>query len=240
MADEVAKGERRDLDWAGHRWQILEFPLADGGVWRHEEPSAQTSVTDDVLELRVQRFERSHDTVQIFDNPKHLIVSVAKFTIPRIGESVFSVQMAAEKIGGNPLSYRDGFASFNVLDFDTGSIFDHIATGRHALVVHERLLLPNITDPSDTFSWFVEAPLSLGEFDPTEFHKYAIAFDPAIRRVRWLVDDRLTFETRDVRVPDSLQVGFGLFTLYPFAGGRSVSLRGQGMAGRWRCLRVPG
>lgn len=240
MAIKPGHDERRDPEWAGHRWQVLEIPLADGGVWRHEEPTLQTSIVDGVIELRVERFERSHDTVQIYDNPKHLIISDTKYDVPRGGESVFTVQMAAENIGGDALDYRDGFAAFNVFDLENADIFDHVSTGKRALVVHEHLLVPNVTDPSDAFTWMVEAPLALDEFDPADFHEYAIAFDPAARKVRWFIDDRLVFEARDVNVPYSLQLGLGLFTLYPLENGRSVSLRGQGMAGRWKNLQPPG
>lgn len=239
MAPAPGRTAGHGLTWAGHRWEVLEIPLADG-VWRHEEPALRTSIADGVVELRVERFERSHDTVQIYDNPKHLIVSPTKYDVPRRGESVFSVHMAVENIAGNPLDYRDGFAAFNVFDLANADIFDHIATGKRALVVHERLLVPDAVDPADAFTWIVEAPLALDEFDPTGFHEYVIAFDPAARRVRWFVGDRLTFEAREVDVPRTLQVGLGLFTLHPLANGRSVSLRGQGMAARWKKLQVPG
>lgn len=240
MAGEVLYDNLRGPGLADRRWQVLEFPLEDGTIWRHEEPSAKTADAEGALGLRVERYERSHDTVQIFDNPKHLVVSVEEFAVPRSGESVFSVQMAAETIGSDPIDYRDGFIAFNVLDLSTAAVFDHIATSKRALAVHERLFVPGVVDPGDAFSWFVEAPFSLVPFDPSEFHEYSIAFSPADRRVRWFIDDRLTFEARDVEVPNSLRVGFGLFTLHPIAEGRSVSLRGQGMAGRWRDFRVPG
>lgn len=236
---QMTSGQAPDVTWAGRHWRALEFPLPDGGIWRLAEPSAQMTVVASVFELRVERFERQHHTVQIFDNPKHLVVATEQSSIPRRGESVFSVQMAAESIACDPADYRNGFAAFNVFDLGTASIFDHIATSSRALAVHEHLLVPGVTDPGGAHSWFVEAPLSLGEFDPSAFHEYAIAFDPAARRVRWLVDDQLTFEARDVHVPDALAVGLGLFTLRPIVGGRSVSVRGQGAAARWRELRTP-
>jgi hypothetical protein len=35
-------------------------------------------------------------------------------------------------------------------------------------------------------------------------------------------------------IPRELRLGMGLMTLLPIEDGRSVSLRGQGMVGRWR------
>ena len=221
------------------RWEILQYPLDDGSTWRLEEPEAKVTVADGTAEIRVDRYQRSHDTVQIFENPKHLVATVADFPVPRTGESVLSVQMAADNIGGDPDDYRNGFFAFNVFDPKTAAIFDHLVTGTRVYAVHERLLVPGVIDPADAFTWIVEAPLSVGEVDPSQFHEYAVVLDPGARRARWLVDGRLTYEARDVDIPESVHVGFGLFTFYPIRDGRSVSLRGQGMAGRWRELRVP-
>jgi hypothetical protein len=221
------------------RWEVLQYPLADGSMMRLEEPEAKITVANGTAEIQVDRFQRSHDTVQIFENPKHLVATVADFPVQRSGESVVSVQMAAHSIGGNPDDYRDGFFAFNVFDPQTASVFDHIVTGTRAYVVHERLLVPGVIDPADAFTWIVEAPLSAGEIDSSQFHEYAVVLDPAARRIRWLVDDRLAYEAQNVEVPASMRVGFGVFTLYPLRDGHSVSLRGQGMSGRWRELRVP-
>ncbi|MEO3826410.1 DUF6081 family protein [Actinomadura sp. B10D3] len=221
------------------RWEVLQFPLDDGGIWRLEEPEAKITVGGGTAEIRVDRYQRSHDTVQIFDNPKHLVATVDEFPVPRAGESVFSVQMAGHAIGGNPDDYRDAFFAFNVFDMRTATIFDHLVTGTRALVVHERLLVPGVVDPADAFTWLVEAPLSVGEIDTSRFHEYAVVLDPGARRVRWQVDGRLAHEARDVDVPESVRIGFGLFTLHQLRDGRSVSLRGQGMSGCWRELRVP-
>jgi hypothetical protein len=35
-------------------------------------------------------------------------------------------------------------------------------------------------------------------------------------------------------MPKAVKLGFGLFTLHPILNGKSCSLRGQGMLGRWR------
>ncbi|MFE5854637.1 hypothetical protein ACFQ61_15675 [Streptomyces sp. NPDC056500] len=64
----------------------------------------------------------------------------------------------------------------------------------------------------------------------------AVAGPPMVQRfnlnhVSWYIDDRLTYEARDTEVPPTLRIGMGLFTLHPLHDGRSVSLRGQGMAG---------
>ncbi|WP_329013096.1 DUF6081 family protein [Streptomyces sp. NBC_00690] len=220
------------------RWAIQTNPLAEGGFWTLEEPTAKTTIDGGTLQLRVEKYERFHDTLQICDNPKHLVASTSAFQVAAQGETVFSVEMAVENIGGNPDDFRDAFASFNLIDYETAMIFDHAATSRRTYAIHERLRLPGF-DPASAFTWFVEAPLSGLTIDPTEFHEYAIVFDREAGQASWYIDDRLTYEARDIEVPPTLRVGMGLFTLHPLHDGRSVSLRGQGMAGQWRNLRVP-
>jgi hypothetical protein len=217
-----------------NRWTPAAYPLGDTVV-ECEEPNAKTSVGGGTLEIRVERFERSLDLV--LDNAKHLIVSTTAFPIAAEGDVTFSVEMAAENIGDDEYSFRHAFASFNVVDITTGSVFDHLTTSRETRVAYERLFIPGIIEPADPFTWLIERPF-LG-LDFTDFHEYAIVFNRQRGHVDWFVDGTPVFSAREVTVPESSGIAFGLMTLMPIVDGKSTSLRGQGMAARWRRLQVP-
>jgi hypothetical protein len=212
------------------RWQWLETTS------RCVEPTAKTLVGGGTLEVSVQRFERAHDEVQIGDNPKHVMISTQGFALEPGTVATFSVDMAADNINGNPLDYRDGFASFNVLDMVSGTVWDHICTGLRAFAIHEKLFIPGVTTREESFTWVAEAPLHF-QLQPGRLHTYTVEVDTVARQVRWYVDGQQVFEARDQEMPAEVRIGWGLITLHPIRNGRSTSLRDQGMVGRWSRFR---
>jgi hypothetical protein len=230
-------------DFAGpeldaERWAYLEYPMPDGVPLRCAEAGAATKVSSGEVEVRVDRFENSHGTVQIIDNPKHFLLSTRTFPVPDAGAARFSVEMAATNIDGNPDDFRDGVASFNVLDLASGMVFDLVASSNHIWSIYERLALPGVDKP---FTYMIEAPFAGIGTKPGQFHRYQIELDRRAGRVRWHVDDLLAFDTTDLPVmPRRVTLGFGLFTLHPLSGGASRSVRGQGMTATWRNLNIAG
>lgn len=216
------------------RWAPVAYPVGDGVV-ECREPNAKTSVGGGTLEIRVERFERSHDTA--LDNPKHLIVATTAFPIAPEGDVTFSVEMAAENIGDDEYEFRHAFAGFNLVDITTGFVFDHMVTSRETRAVYEQLFIPGVVEPPNPFTWLVERPFL--ELDFSDFHEYSIVFNRERGHVDWFVDGTPVFNLRGVQVPESTGVGFGLMSLMPIVDGKSTSLRGQGMAARWRRLKVP-
>lgn len=217
-----------------NRWTPAAFPVGDS-VMVCEEPNAKTSVGDGTLEMRVERFERSHDSS--IDNAKHLILSTTAFPIAPQGDVTFSVEMAAENIGDDEYAFRHAFASFNVVDLTTGRVFDHLATSRETRAVYENMFIPGVVEPPNPFTWLIERPFL--ELDFTDFREYAVVFNRQRGQVDWFVDGIPVFNAREVDIPESATVAFGLMTLMPIVDGKSTSLREQGMAGRWRRLQVP-
>ncbi|PSK96071.1 hypothetical protein CLV30_12712 [Haloactinopolyspora alba] len=215
------------------RWTFLEIPQPGADPWRYAEPHAVTEVDDGVLSITVETFTRSHSDVQILDNPKHLLVSVDSFDVTA-GPRTFSVDMSAENLGATGEDYRDGFAAFNVLEMATGRVFDLAATSQQPYAIHERLFVPGMIPQEEAFTHMVHAPLSGLDFKPHQFHHYAISFDPGAGTVTWAVDDTVVYSTGSATMPSTVQIGFGMFTLHPIRDGRSTSLRGQGLRGRWR------
>jgi hypothetical protein len=218
------------------RWVVLAVPLPGGDLWHYAEPAAVIEVCAGTVTLDVAEFTRSHPAVQMLDNPKHLVVSVESIAIPPDGTLTISAEMAAENRGGNPADFRDGFAAFNVLDMESGMVFDHGATSLRSFSIYERLAVPGA---EDTWTYFVESPLAAPIGRPGEFHDYGVTLDAARRVAIWTVDGRTVFEAPEVPVvPKAVRVGFGLITLHPIVEGRSVSLRGQGLRASWRRFRV--
>jgi hypothetical protein len=66
----------------------------------------------------------------------------------------------------------------------------------------------------------------------------AISFDTVAKTVTWLADGEAITQVHAGQLPTEIQLGLGLFTLWPIADGRSRSLRGQGIAASWSDLRT--
>ncbi|MQA13832.1 MAG: hypothetical protein GEV09_06540 [Pseudonocardiaceae bacterium] len=218
------------------RWFYLEYPPGPDGVsWRCEEPSARTEVGDGTLNVHVERFERGHDQVQIMDNPKHLLLSTESFPVPAGGRASFSLQLAATSRNAAPRDYRDGFASFNVLDLSSGMVFDLCATSDQVFAIYERLPVPGVEAP---FTHVIDSPLAGIETAAGRPHHCEVTLDAAQRSAEWRVDGALVFEVRDVLVPDEVKLGVGLITLHPIADGTSRSVRGQGLSASFGPIQV--
>jgi Family of unknown function (DUF6081) len=70
---------------------------------------------------------------------------------------------------------------------------------------------------------------------PDAYQHCAVTLDASAGSVRFTVDGVLAYWVPSLPViPTQLHVGLGLKTLLPIQDGRSVSVRGQGMVGRWR------
>jgi hypothetical protein len=212
------------------KWYFLEMPAPDGSMWRCEEPKALTELANGRCTLTVKQFERSHDGVQILDNPKHLLLSTTSFEIPDEGARRFSVDFSAQGLNGDRHDYRDAFAAFNVLDMTSGLVFDIALSGEHAYAIHEQL---PISPKARHFTHIVENPLAGIRPVAGKPMRCEIDFDKSQQLVRWRVDGVEIFHVKGVAIPDRVQLGFGLFTLHPIHEGRSRSLKGQGLTASW-------
>jgi hypothetical protein len=209
------------------RWFYLEYPPGpDGTSWRCAEPSARIEVGDGTLTIRVERFERAHNQVQIMDNPKHLLLSTESFTLPTRVRATVSAEIAATSINATPRDYRDGFASLNILDMASGWVFDLCATSDTVFSIYERLPVPGVEHP---FSYVVEQPLVGLQIAPGRPHRCEVTLDVGRGSAEWHVDGHLVYDVRGVEIPTQFTIGMGLITLHPIADGTSRSLRGQGL-----------
>jgi hypothetical protein len=220
-------------------WQVVEHDVPGIGHIRYEEPTAEFTSDGNGISLRVEKFERGDGRLQLFDNPKHLMISTRSFTVAADSVTSFSVEMAAENIGGDPDDYRSGFVAFNVVDLETAWVWDHAITGKRAWAIHERLQIPGVVTVEESMYRVVEDTYHMPEIDGTQFHDFRIELDTRAGRSRWFIDGRQIYEAASPEFPERVNIGIGLVTLRQIRSGQSQSLRGQGMAARFRNFRVP-
>jgi hypothetical protein len=221
------------------KWKILSFPMGNGETWTWEEPKARIESKMGGTAITVDPFTRKHDTVHMFDDPKHLYASSRNFPVLKDRTTVFEVEMGCETYRSNADDLRDAFAGFILMDFSTGIIFDFVSTGRKIGAIYERLLIPGLTDEKTAFTYLIEAPFSGVQTEPGKVHHYAVRIDAARRRAEWLADGKIFFKAEGVPVePKEIMIGFGLFTLKPVDRVKgSVSIHGQGATGIWKNFR---
>ncbi len=217
------------------KWTVAAFPLGNGDFWRWEEPRAEVKTGDGKLEITVNPFTRFNNEVQIFDNPKHLILGTQNFKVPEQGRISFSLKMGAITHNGNPDDFRDGFACFNVLDFASGMVFDFIATSSKIGVIYERLLMPGATTTEQAFTEIIEVAPN----QPGSLFNARIDYSPGLNQVDFWFNEKLVITRGNIPAkPSNLNIGMGLITLKPIENRKSVSLTGQGGTGLWSDVKI--
>jgi hypothetical protein len=220
-------------------WSPARLPLPTGGEHIPLDPNAELAVGEGEVRVTIPRFSLSHDTFQIVDSPKYLMFSTRQFELPPDRPATFAVDLAVENIGGEPGDFRRGMAVFHALDFDASKpVFSACGTSTRVLAMHEQL------GPSggagDPFYHVVESPYDDFDDDFTRLRACEITLDRSTSTAAWRVDGRTLYETHGTLIPERVRIGFGIWTMLPIRDGRSRSLEGQGMNGRWRRFRVRG
>lgn len=211
------------------RWTPAGFPDGQGGTWMWAEPGAKTRLEGGRLELKADPFTRKHDVVQIFDNPKHLLACAQPITVPDEGVRIDTTIAAAVHRATND-DWGEGFASFNLMDFEHGLVLDGLANNRRTAILFERLNIPGMIPLEQSFTTIAEGPASTAELQE---HKFTFQYEPLVNRIRGWIDDKPILDHRNVHFRiKQFTPGFGLITLRPIQNGASTSLRGQGATGR--------
>ncbi|MCH7471533.1 hypothetical protein IIA79_01075 [bacterium] len=213
------------------RWEVGQMVQDGQVVWTWRDRNLQVQVEAGCIELSIPVFSLYHDEVGIFDNPKALYFSKKHWPIAEKPVS-FKTTLAAE-FSGNTTDYKDGFASFHVLDFNTGTVLDVIANGNRLWAIRERLPVPGLASPVEPFIEVIDLGV---ESSPMQAHEVEIEYDPHTTEARWSVDgvERLR---KDVPMdPREVFIALGLLTLHPQENGKSVSCKGQGGRGRWGAI----
>lgn len=102
---------------------------ADFGSGPRLEPEARTTVEDGVITVDVPRFMNCDATNQGLDNTKHLLREKQVLRLPADSAGRFAVDLRAE-VGDGSGDYRQGFASFHLVDTTGGThmVFNILST----------------------------------------------------------------------------------------------------------------
>jgi Family of unknown function (DUF6081) len=208
------------------RWSILELPRPGGGTWRCEEPSARIEVGEGTLDIQVGHLTRGHDRVQIFDDLKHQLVSTRLFHAPHGGQVTFSAEIAATNFNSSFYDWRDGQATFALLDPRTGWSFRTFTTSHHVFAMDGRMRADSTVSPYSIIGcgqpWLSVLPgLS---------HRHDVTFDLDEQSILWEVDGALVCNLPHGSLPSRVQMVLGITTLQPIRERRSQSARGQGVS----------
>lgn len=220
-------------------WQYGGFPLPDGTFWLYREPEAMVVVAGDRLRVSVQPITRSHDHIQMLDNPKNMFFSTKNFVAPDDGAISFEWEMRARCSGTQPHDLYDGFVSAHLLDFSTGIAFDFFVCNDMIAAVyalHPYPGMPLPPDPQDTtrpkcLTLFNELAV---ETAPWQKHRYCISYHNARDEVSFFLDGQPvgTYEEVPCKIHSCI-LALGLMTSKSIEQGKSVSVHGQGLTGEW-------
>ncbi len=234
-------GDFHRLFESDSQWAQAGFPLPDGSYWEYREPGAVVIVRNGWLQVSAVPYTRSHDQVQILDNAKHMYFSKERFQVPPGGRITFEINVAARTVGTRPGDLYEGYASWNLLDFETGWALDFFTGADTVATVYGRLPFPGVEVPDTggarAFCFFHELP-DLPTAQGQE-HAYRITYDQGADTVEFEADGQVV--DRYENVPDKIHgftAALGLMSEIDIVDGKSVSCHGQGVIGRWSPMRV--
>jgi Family of unknown function (DUF6081) len=198
-------GDRLDDD----RWTYLTMPGRGGSeTWTCFEPEAEARVREGTLDLFISRFTSKQRRLQAIGDVKHELVSRSSFST-RDGVAVFALDMAATRVGAMPADYRDGFASFMLIDIESGWSLQVCCNGYNTFGFHDS---PDRTyrshQPTTVTFAAAQVPSIIGQS-----RRHEIIIDSGDASVEWWADGKLTSRLDDADIPASLHIALGLATL---------------------------
>jgi hypothetical protein len=222
------------------RWSAPRLPIPTGDGHVPLDPGAELSVGEGEVRVTIPRFSLAHDRLQLVDSAKYLTFSTRRFELPPDRPATFAVDLAVENVGGDPADYRRGMAAFHVFDLHASRrVFAAVGTSTRVFAMHEQVGFGG-DGAGEPFYHVIESPYEDFDDDFTRFRECEIKLDRGRSAAAWRVDGRTVYEAHGTVIPESAQIGFGIWTMLPIRDGRSRSLGGQGMNARWRRFRVRG
>ncbi len=224
------------------KWVTAKLPLGNGKMWEYFDPNTVIRTGDGRCEITVNPFSRSHDSIQIADNPKTLFACREPLDLSGAQVLTLSADVGAESHDTNVHDIWDGFVTLNLFDFESGIVLDFLLNGRRVYALYERLYIPGVTDENTAFTR--EANLTVNS-RPRQMHRCAFVYDRSRDTAEWRLDGELA--CRVVKIPAKVNrffLGMGLMTLKPIAAPfpyyfpKSTSNHGQGMTGIWSNIRL--
>ncbi len=247
MTEEIAApaaiqlyGEYSSIFKEEGKWTQGIYRLPDGTTWTYNEPDAIIIVQRNRLRVRVEPLTRSHDTIQLLDNTKHLYMSTAKFPTPEEGTISFEIEMAAKVSGAKDNDLYNGFTAFNLHDLEGGFGFSFLTNGREYATLYSRQAPAGTTSKNPAYPRFFEIynehPLSP---IPERQHHFTIAYTKRKDYSEWLLDgERVNYQDRIPDPINSFVLSIGIMTAVELGPNGSQSLHGQNITGEWSIAKI--
>jgi len=128
----------------GAQWVQAGFTYGDGEYFAYADDNATVEGTADRLVMDVSQYSHTQAIVQMLDNAKQMLFSAQPVAVPDGGTISFEFTMAATGHDTMPGDLRDGFASFNALDFGTGLALDFFTSDDRLAAIYARLPFPQM------------------------------------------------------------------------------------------------
>jgi len=234
----VTYDELKGPDLDATHWSPARLPLPTGGEHIPLDPNAELAVGNGEVRVTIPSFSVSHDRFQAADSAKYLILSTRHFELSADRAATFAVDLAITNVGGEPGDYRRAMAAFQVFDLAVSQrVFSICGTSTRVLALDEQL---SASEASEPFIYMVESPYEDFADDFTRLRACEITLDRSRSSAAWRVDGHMVYQTQGSFIPERVGIGFGIWSMLPIRDGRSRSLDGQGMIGRWRRFRLRG
>jgi hypothetical protein len=223
------------------KWVTAKLPLGEGKVWEYFDPNTKVRTGDGRCEITVNPFSRSHDSIQIADNPKTLFACAEPLELKGAQVLTLSAEVGAASHGTNIHDIWDGFITLNLFDFESGIVLDFLMNGQLVYALYERLYLPGLTDQSTAFTREANLPV---DSRPGRMHHCTFIYDRGRDTAEWRLEGELAYRVAKLPVKvNRFALGMGLMTLKPISAPlpyyfrKSTSNHGQGITGIWSNIR---
>jgi hypothetical protein len=230
----------KDLDTS--KWVKARLPLGDDQFWEYYDPNTVVTTGNGRCEIAVNPFSRSHDAIQIADNPKTLFASAQPLTVGEAETLTVSARVGAEGRFNRRDDIFDAFVTFNLFDFESGVVIDFLLNGHLIYALYERLYMPGYTDENTALVREANLPVRA---TPRQLYECAMSYDRKKDVAEWRLEGELVYRVPNIPVKiNQFFLGMGLMTLKPIAAAfpyyfpKSTSLHGQGVTGIWSEMKV--
>lgn len=224
------------------KWVKAQLPLGDGTFWEYYDPNTKITTGNGRCEITINPFSRSHDSIQIADNPKTLFATAQPLAVGEDETLAVSARIGAETFHATKSDIFDAFITLNLFDFESGIVIDFLLNGHLIYALYERLYIPGYIEEGEAFVREARLPV---QAKPRELYDCSMTYNRKTDVAEWFVGGELMYRAPNIPVKvNQFMMGMGLMTLKPISAAfpyyfpKSTSNHGQGIAGIWSDMRV--
>lgn len=137
-------GDFQTFGQEGATWVQAGFVTSNSDFYAYADENAVVEGSPDKLTMTANPYSHTNDLLQVLDNAKQMLFSAQPVAVPDGGTITFEFEMAATGYNTTPGDLRDGFASFNALDFGTGLALDFFTSNDRMAAIYARLGFPQM------------------------------------------------------------------------------------------------